>query len=305
MRVTRAKQYRRHLRFFRIVYGISAPYKVILDGNFIHGCISSKVDIEKRLTSVLQGAKMHLFVPRSAREELKALGPEFQKAYNFAIGHCRGLPPPRNENQAGGAGSGSDEEGVGAGGGEKGPDPAKEIIAAIGADNEGKYLVASQDENLRMRLRRVPGCPLVFVSRTVLVMEQPSGKSKAEFEKAERKKAVGTTEEEDRVLAVLKKREREERERERALQPRKRLKKRATAPNPLSAKKSSKGKGNSNSSSSSRGGGGSGAKGGGAEGGAAKGKAAGTAASGGSGNRVRRKRKKPSSSSAASGSGGA
>lgn len=27
MRVTRAKQYRRHLRFFRIVYGISAPYK--------------------------------------------------------------------------------------------------------------------------------------------------------------------------------------------------------------------------------------------------------------------------------------
>ncbi|CBN74552.1 conserved unknown protein [Ectocarpus siliculosus] len=54
MRVTRAKQYRKHLRFFRIVYGISAPYKVILDGNFIHGCISSKVDIEKRLTSVLQ-----------------------------------------------------------------------------------------------------------------------------------------------------------------------------------------------------------------------------------------------------------
>ncbi len=42
-----------------------------------------------------------------------------------------------------------------------------------------------QDENLRVRLRRVPGCPLVFVSRTVLLMEQPSGKSKAEFEKAE------------------------------------------------------------------------------------------------------------------------
>ncbi|CAM9701609.1 unnamed protein product [Ectocarpus fasciculatus] len=258
--------------------------------------MSSKVDIEKRLASVLQGAKMHLFVPRSAREELKALGPEFQKAYNFAIGHCRGLPPPPNENPAGGSGSGlgSDEEGGGGGGGEKGPDPAKEIIAAIGADNEGKYLVASQDENLRVRLRRVPGCPLVFVSRTVLVMEQPSGKSKAEFEKAERKKAVGTTEEEDRVLAVLKKREREERERERASQPRKRLKKRASAPNPLSAKKSSKG----NSISSNTGG----AKGSGG-GGGGKGKATGLAAPGGSGNRVRRKRKKPSA--AASGSGGA
>lgn len=35
----------------------------------------------------------------------------------------------------------------------------------------------------------------------------------------QRKKAVGTTEEEDRVLAVLKKREREERERERYVKP--------------------------------------------------------------------------------------
>ncbi|CAM9944670.1 unnamed protein product, partial [Scytosiphon promiscuus] len=206
MRVTRAKQYRRHLRFFRIVYGISAPYKVILDGNFIHGCISSKVDIQQRLASVLQGAAMHLYVPRSAREELKALGPEFQKAYNFAIGHCRGLPAPPNRNP--GAGS---EEGEG-GDAEKAVDPAKEILATIGEENAGKYLVASQDENLRVRLRRVPGCPLVFVSRTVLLMEQPSGKSKAEFEKAERKKAIGTTEEEDRVLGILKKREREERE---------------------------------------------------------------------------------------------
>lgn len=30
------------------------PTQVILDGNFIHGCISMNVDIEKRLASVLQ-----------------------------------------------------------------------------------------------------------------------------------------------------------------------------------------------------------------------------------------------------------
>lgn len=44
---------------------------------------------------------------------------------------------------------------------------------------------AVQDEELRVQLRRVPGCPLLFVSRTVLVMEQPSGKSKAEVQRAE------------------------------------------------------------------------------------------------------------------------
>eukprot|EP00903_Cladosiphon_okamuranus_P014950 g13838.t1 len=219
---------------------------------------------------------MRLYVPRSAREELKALGPEFKKAYNFAIGRCRGLPfPPNHAPVEAGADEdgGADEE---EGETEKGPDPASEIVATIGAANEGKYLVASQDENLRVRLRRVPGCPLVFVSRTVLVMEQPSGKSKAEFEKAERKKSAGTTEEEGRVLSILKKREREQRERERASQPRKRLKKKASAPNPLSVKKGSSSK--------------SGGKGGG--GGVAKEKT--SPASGGSGaagNRVRRKRK--------------
>ncbi|CAM9688263.1 unnamed protein product, partial [Sphacelaria rigidula] len=153
----------------------------------------------------------------------------------FAIGRCRALPLTSTEalpDDKNGDGSGK------GGDGSQAADPAREILATIGADNAGKYLVSTQDEDLRARLRKVPGCPLLFVSRTVLLMEQPSGKSKTEFEKAERKKNVGTTEEEDRVLGVLKRREREEKLRERASQPRKRLKKKASAPNPLSCKRS-------------------------------------------------------------------
>lgn len=57
------------------------------------------------------------------------------------MGHCRGLPlPPDHDSAAGGL----DEEGDGREEEKKGPDPAKEILAAIGADNAGKYLVASQ-----------------------------------------------------------------------------------------------------------------------------------------------------------------
>lgn len=234
MRVTRAKQYRRHLRFFRIVYNITAPYKVILDGNFIHGCISTNVDIEQRLASVLQGASLHLYVPRAARDELKALGPAFEKAYKFAIGRCRALPhastPPSDH---GDEKSGTNNEASAA----TAVDPAQEILATIGSENAGKYLVSTQDEDLRVRLRKVPGCPLLFVSRTVLLMEQPSGKSKTEFEKAERKKSIGITEDEEKLLNTLKRKEREERIKERTLQPRQRVKKKASAPNPLSCKR--------------------------------------------------------------------
>ncbi|CAM9597168.1 unnamed protein product [Ascophyllum nodosum] len=265
MRVTRAKQYRKHLRFFRIVYGIVPPYKVILDGNFIHCCVSSNVDIQQRIASVLQGAKLQLYVPQAARKELKALGTKFEKAYKFAAGYCRALPSTAVEAPAA-ADSGDGEKSYvgadsGGGAGAGSDDPAEEIMASIGPDNARKYVVATQDEDLRLRLRRVPGCPLVYVSRTVLLMEQPSGRSKAVFEKAERKKVGGTSEAEVKALDAIKRKEREEREKERMSQPRKRLKKRASAPNPLSCKKpklanagNAGGKGAAGSSDASEGG---------------------------------------------------
>lgn len=41
---------------FGVVLGL-ALHKVILDGNFIHCCISSNVDIQQRIASVLQVSK--------------------------------------------------------------------------------------------------------------------------------------------------------------------------------------------------------------------------------------------------------
>ncbi|CAN0134281.1 unnamed protein product [Discosporangium mesarthrocarpum] len=178
MRVTRAKQYRRHLRFFRIVYGIAPPYKVILDGNFIHQCITSKVDIEARLASVLQGASVRLFTPRAAQVELEALGPDFVPAFQFAKKRCRALSVPSGEDLV-------LQEGRGGEGNAEGDDPATQIAAAVGKDNAGKFIVASQDDELRSQLRRVAGCPLIHITRTVVLMEAPSGKTKATFEKAE------------------------------------------------------------------------------------------------------------------------
>jgi len=60
----------------------------------------------------------------------------------FAMGHCRGLPVPPSSTPP--AAPDSEEEGGVGGSTEEGPDPAKEILATIGADNTGKYLVASQ-----------------------------------------------------------------------------------------------------------------------------------------------------------------
>ena len=44
MRVTRGKFIRKYLKFYEIVYGLNAPYDVLLDGNFIYHAMKYKID---------------------------------------------------------------------------------------------------------------------------------------------------------------------------------------------------------------------------------------------------------------------
>lgn len=47
-----------------------------------------------------------------------------------------------------------------------------------GSENSGKYMVTTQDADLRSYLRGVASVGLVFVARAVLLMEPPSQSSK-------------------------------------------------------------------------------------------------------------------------------
>lgn len=43
-----------------------------------------------------------------------------------------------------------------------------------GDANQHRYVIATQSQALRSRLRTVPGVPIVHLNRTVLVLEPPS-----------------------------------------------------------------------------------------------------------------------------------
>merc|ERR1712096_421283 len=62
-----------------------------------------------------------------------------------------------------GGNSGADEK--------EGSTAGTDILQAVGASNAEKYVVATQDQTLRAELRRVPGTPLLYCNRSVLVME--------------------------------------------------------------------------------------------------------------------------------------
>lgn len=74
MTVKRDKQNRRVLRYYRIAFGIEAPYSVLVDGNFLHAAGGKNLEVEERLQKLLNSRKVNVLVTRCTCHELQALG---------------------------------------------------------------------------------------------------------------------------------------------------------------------------------------------------------------------------------------
>jgi U3 small nucleolar RNA-associated protein 23 len=109
--------------------------------------------------------------------------------------------------------------------------------------NKFNYVLASQDEEVRARMRTKAGVPLVYVKRSIMILEPMAGRSADVRTKEEREKfKQGVARASGRGGGVLGKREREEDVEEgvkegREESERKKKRKGPKEPNPLSMKK--------------------------------------------------------------------
>ncbi|KAG1707357.1 hypothetical protein DVH05_026549 [Phytophthora capsici] len=219
MRYLRAKGIRKALRQFHFLCGIKPPYKVLLDGNFIAMCIQMKVDVQERVPKYLQ-VKSHeceFYVPRAALEELKMLGETTKEAYDLAKSFKVAEAYDQDDS--------SDDKSV---------DVSKQIQSIIGEKNERKFVVCTQEVELRKALRLVPGVPLIYLNRSVLVFEEISRATLAIVRQEEKANMAKLDVNEKRKLEQMQDGEENHEEQQRL------KKKRAKGPNPLSMKKSSK-----------------------------------------------------------------
>lgn len=89
MRVTRAKFIRKYLRFYKIVFDISDPYHIILDGNFIYTALKYKIDITDRFRTLLQNASsIKYYILLSSVNELKAVGDKVKNTLEYIKQLC-------------------------------------------------------------------------------------------------------------------------------------------------------------------------------------------------------------------------
>ncbi|GIL88052.1 hypothetical protein Vretifemale_16089, partial [Volvox reticuliferus] len=102
MRRKKHKQTRRATNYYRINYGFHEPYKVLLDGNFIHAMKAMNLsDLDVHLPKLL-GATCKLYTTKCVTRELRSLGREFSAAAaaarSFTLHKC-------DHEQCGGGGA--------------------------------------------------------------------------------------------------------------------------------------------------------------------------------------------------------
>ncbi|CEG48487.1 Uncharacterized proteins of PilT N-term./Vapc superfamily [Plasmopara halstedii] len=221
MRYLRAKGIRKALRQFHFLCGIKPPYKVLLDGNFIAMCIQMKVNVNERVSKYLQ-VKQHeceFYVPRAVLDELKTLGEATKEAYHLA----------KSFKVAEVFGQAEDDKQVTV-------DVSKYIQTIIGDKNDRKFFVCTQEVELRKALRLVPGVPLIYLNRSVLVFEEISRATLAIVRQEEEANMAKLDINVKRKLEQI-----QENKHETGYAEQGRIvKKRAKGPNPLSFKKSVK-----------------------------------------------------------------
>lgn len=206
MKIKRQKKVNKILSFFKQNFGFRPPFLVLLDGTFPAGCLAAKVNIKDQLPKYLGEVK--ILTTSCCVTELETLGAQMygatRVAKQFPIFKC----------------------------GHSQPIPASEcVLSLLSSNNPQHFLLASQDQHLRVKARRIAGTPILYLHGMTPTLEKPSGFSEKSAEKAEDSR-LNVSQYHGQVLKELKKQVFGEKE-----VGKKRKKKGPKGANPLSCKK--------------------------------------------------------------------
>jgi len=125
-------------KYFEINSNLTPPYNVILDTNFVNMSLRKKLDIEKELISCLY-SRVNMFVTDCVIGEMETLG----KVHTLAVKMLKGEKFRRLT---------CDHKGIYA-----------DNCLIDRAKQHRCYIVATCDKELKQRLRKIPGVPILDV----------------------------------------------------------------------------------------------------------------------------------------------
>ncbi|KAF3060044.1 rRNA-processing protein utp23 [Daldinia childiae] len=158
-RAKRSKQYRKLMEQFSMSFGFRVPYQVIVDADFIAEANKCKMDVMRRLEDTLHGEVKPMITQCSMRH---LYGRKSEPGVEAAIEQAK------NQFERRRCGHHPDEY----------PEPLSTLEclqSVVDPKNNGvnkhRYVCAINDDTVRARLRQVAGTPMIFIRRSVMIME--------------------------------------------------------------------------------------------------------------------------------------
>ncbi|KAI4596169.1 hypothetical protein KJ359_005676 [Pestalotiopsis sp. 9143b] len=163
-RAKTAKRYRKLMERYSMTFGFREPYQIVVDATLLADACRFKMDLIKSFEQTLSGKVKPLITQCSMRH---LYGTKSEPGVNAAIELGKTFERRR-------CGHHPDQY----------PEPLStlECLSSVvdpkdNGVNKHRYVVASNDQPTRQALRTVKGTPLVYISRSVMIMEPMADES--------------------------------------------------------------------------------------------------------------------------------
>ncbi|KAF1832953.1 hypothetical protein BDW02DRAFT_570545 [Decorospora gaudefroyi] len=235
--------YKKLLHQYELNFGFRQPFQVLLDSQILQDAYSCKIDLIARLQKMLGGQvkpmittcdMRHLYNAKPKNETLILQAKEYERR---RCNH-QDLEQPLSSLEC----------------------LCSVVNPKENATNKHRYVVASNDPSVRAQMRQIAGVPLIYISKSVVLMEPMADASEQVREREEKSKFRLGLKGQRNIDAAQKRKRDEEGEGNQSiadqatgeLRPKAKKRKGPKGPNPLSVKKPKKDKTPANPSSAKK-----------------------------------------------------
>ncbi|KTW29274.1 hypothetical protein T552_01229 [Pneumocystis carinii B80] len=208
MRQKRLKSYKKWMRIYKIDFGFREPYQTLIDADYLQDSVKYKMDLIKLLERILQG-KVKPMITQCCIQKLYETKQQnvISIAKTYERRRCNHKDNPLL------------------------PEDCIYSIVNINGKNKHRYIVATQSIQIRAKLRNIPGVPLFYINRSVVILEPSSYSTIKAKQTLEQNKLGLKKEESEKILGTKRKLDNDD-----SSLPKKK-RKGPKEPNPLSVKK--------------------------------------------------------------------
>ncbi|KAF2073780.1 hypothetical protein CYY_004914 [Polysphondylium violaceum] len=160
MKIKRIKNYKKIVQFYKTNYGFSEPFHILMDPDFLKKSIGMNINFREVIPKLLEAPRTFFYMTSCCLSEMRKCGTDVYPLELLNIAkkveqiHC--YHTHDDKARAGPA------------------DYSRSCFQRLLQKGEKKFMVAAQDHDTRVEIRKNAGVPLLFVLTNMVILEKPT-----------------------------------------------------------------------------------------------------------------------------------